>query len=174
MFSLSSSLTEIKTEPDDGNIFPAAICDFRNAMGKFLSIPITSPVDFISGPSIISSPGNRSNGKKGNFFRRATQERQPHFELTHFLKSYCLCTTYIYREREGESKPQIEEEMWTALVGSIAHARTMNRQQIRAILSKTHSSLYFDHAHERLMFPSSTQSAIPKRKRPVIPSEGFL
>lgn len=46
---------------------------------------------------------NRSNGKKGNFFRRATQERQPHFELTHFLKSYCLCTTYIYREREGES-----------------------------------------------------------------------
>ena len=45
---------------------------------------------------------NRSNGKKGNFFRRATQERRPHFELTHFLKSYCLCTTYIYREREGE------------------------------------------------------------------------
>ena len=80
----------------------------------------------------------------------------------------------MFREREGESKPQIEEEMWTALVGSIAHARTMNRQQIRAILSKTHSSLYFDHAHERLMFPSSTQSAIPKRKRPVIPSEGFL
>ena len=39
--------------------------------------------------------------KKGKF-RRATQERQPHFELTHFLKSYCLCTTYIYREREGE------------------------------------------------------------------------
>ena len=80
----------------------------------------------------------------------------------------------MFREREGESKPQIEEEMWTALVGSIAHARTMNRQQTRAILSKTHSSLYFDHAHERLMFPSSTQSAIPKRKRPVIPSEGFL
>ena len=40
--------------------------------------------------------------KKGKFRRRATQERQPHFELTHFLKSYCLCTTYIYREREGE------------------------------------------------------------------------
>ena len=80
----------------------------------------------------------------------------------------------MFREREGESKPQIEEEMWTALVGSIAHARTMNRQQTRAILSKTHSSLYFDHAHERLMFPSSTQSAIPKRKRPVTPSEGFL
>ena len=39
--------------------------------------------------------------KKGKF-RRATQERQPHFELTHFLKSYCLCTTYIYREMEGE------------------------------------------------------------------------
>ena len=39
--------------------------------------------------------------KKGKF-RSATQERQPHFELTHFLKSYCLCTTYIYREREGE------------------------------------------------------------------------
>jgi hypothetical protein len=79
----------------------------------------------------------------------------------------------MFREREGESKPQIEEEMWTALVGSIAHARTMNHQQTRAILSKTHSSLYFDHAHERLMFPSSAQSAILKRKRPVTPLEGL-
>ncbi len=38
-----------------------------------------------------------SQKKRGNL--RATQERQPHFVLTHFLKSYCLYT-HIYRESE--------------------------------------------------------------------------
>ena len=31
--------------------------------GNFWSIPITSPVDFISGPKMTSSPGNLSKGK---------------------------------------------------------------------------------------------------------------
>jgi len=35
--------------------------------------------------------------KKGEIL----EERQPHFVLTHFLKSYCLYT-HIYRESERE------------------------------------------------------------------------
>src|SRR5262249_5609865 len=33
------------------------------AMAKLRSMPITSPVDFISGPSTVSTPGKRANGK---------------------------------------------------------------------------------------------------------------
>ena len=36
-------------------------------MPKVLAPPITSPVDFISGPRIVSTPGNRTNGNTGLF-----------------------------------------------------------------------------------------------------------
>ena len=35
----------------------------KNALSKLLSLPITSPVDRISGPNKISTPGNRLKGK---------------------------------------------------------------------------------------------------------------
>ena len=46
---------------------PAWICDFANARPKSESIPITSPVLFISGPSSVSTPGNFTNGKTASF-----------------------------------------------------------------------------------------------------------
>ena len=42
---------------------PAAGCDLAKAIPKSLEMPITSPVDFISGPSRMSAPGNFRNGK---------------------------------------------------------------------------------------------------------------
>ena len=39
-----------------------AICDLANAMPKSSDIPITSPVESISGPSRVSMPGNFRNG----------------------------------------------------------------------------------------------------------------
>ena len=36
-------------------------------MPKLPAPPITSPVDFISGPRIVSTPGNRTNGNTGLF-----------------------------------------------------------------------------------------------------------
>ena len=65
--TLSLSLTEIKAVPEIGKLVPLLICAFAKAIEKFLSIPITSPVDFISGPSIKSTPGNLAKGKTDSF-----------------------------------------------------------------------------------------------------------
>ena len=53
----------MKTLPESGILKPAAICDLAKAMPKEWSIPITSPVDFISGPSRMSTLGKRLKGK---------------------------------------------------------------------------------------------------------------
>ena len=45
-----------------GSFAPAAACALANAVGKSRAIPITSPVERISGPSSESAPANRSNG----------------------------------------------------------------------------------------------------------------
>ena len=60
---LSRFFTEMKTLPEVGSVDPAAICDLRYALRKSRSIPMTSPVDFISGPRTASTPGNLTNGK---------------------------------------------------------------------------------------------------------------
>ncbi len=62
IFLLSSFLTLIKIFPFTGSFWPAAICDLANAIPSVLSMPITSPVDFISGPNTGSTPGKRTNG----------------------------------------------------------------------------------------------------------------
>ena len=61
--SLSSSLILIKTIPLLGNNTLEANCDFKKASPNVFPTPITSPVDFISGPKIGSAPGNLMNGK---------------------------------------------------------------------------------------------------------------
>ena len=43
--------------PVGGNLMPAAICDFTNASAKVAPTPMTSPVDFISGPRMVSTRG---------------------------------------------------------------------------------------------------------------------
>ena len=48
--SLSSSFSETNTPPDIGSICPAPIWLLPNAIAKSRSMPITSPVERISGP----------------------------------------------------------------------------------------------------------------------------
>jgi len=64
---LSLFLTETKTRPDFGSLRPAAWYAFANARPRSSSIPITSPVERISGPRRTSTPGNLLNGKTGTF-----------------------------------------------------------------------------------------------------------
>src|SRR5262249_4415668 len=63
MRSLSSSRTETNTVPSRGRRAPPPSWLLTNAISNERSIPITSPVDFISGPSTVStfSP-KRANG----------------------------------------------------------------------------------------------------------------
>ncbi|MCY1551279.1 hypothetical protein D9M68_875960 [compost metagenome] len=46
-----------------GSLVPAPSWLFTKASPKVLPTPMTSPVDFISGPRIVSTPGNLTNGK---------------------------------------------------------------------------------------------------------------
>ena len=59
---LSLSATVRNTVPWLGSCAPAAACALANAVGKSAAIPITSPVDRISGPSSESAPAKRLNG----------------------------------------------------------------------------------------------------------------
>ena len=64
---LSRSHTDRNTTPDSGSGLPAARSAFENAVGKSGPIPITSPVERISGPSVGSAPENRWNGNTAAF-----------------------------------------------------------------------------------------------------------
>src|SRR5215831_19218986 len=64
---LSESITVIRTTPSSGSPFEAASCDFANADPNESEIPITSPVDRISGPSTGSVPANLLNGNTASF-----------------------------------------------------------------------------------------------------------
>jgi hypothetical protein len=64
---LSSLLTLTQTAPCSGSRWPAPSIALTNAMPKLSAPPITSPVDFISGPRMVSTPGKRTNGNTGLF-----------------------------------------------------------------------------------------------------------
>ena len=57
----------MKARPLRGSRTPAASCDLTNASPKDSPMPITSPVDFISGPRMVSTPGNLMNGNTASF-----------------------------------------------------------------------------------------------------------
>ena len=57
----------MKMLPLEGKLIPVAICDFAKALPKLTSNPITSPVDFISGPRSTSTPLNFLNGNTASF-----------------------------------------------------------------------------------------------------------
>ena len=48
--------------PESGSRVPAAIWLLAKARPKVMSTPMTSPVERISGPSSVSTPGKRSKG----------------------------------------------------------------------------------------------------------------
>ena len=60
---MSASRTETNTAPDFGGREPAPIWLLAKATSNVRSMPITSPVERISGPSTVSTPGKRANGK---------------------------------------------------------------------------------------------------------------
>ena len=64
---LSESVTVMNTVPSVGRCEPAAACAFANAVGKSGAMPMTSPVERISGPSTASEPAKRSNGRTASF-----------------------------------------------------------------------------------------------------------
>ena len=64
---LSASRTLIRTLPWEGSCWPAASWDLAKANPRESSNPITSPVDFISGPSRVSTFSNLSNGNTASF-----------------------------------------------------------------------------------------------------------
>ena len=59
---LSSSRTLTKTVPFAGSLKPLASIALPNASAKLSPIPMTSPVERISGPSTMSTSGKRLNG----------------------------------------------------------------------------------------------------------------
>ena len=65
--ALSRSLSETNTRPCMGNSVPAADCALMKARPNVASIPITSPVERISGPNVVSTSGNRLNGNTASF-----------------------------------------------------------------------------------------------------------
>ena len=69
-YFLSDSFTLINAEPESGKILFAALWAFAYASPKLEPIPITSPVDFISGPRIGSTAGNLSKGKTASFTKK--------------------------------------------------------------------------------------------------------
>jgi hypothetical protein len=64
---LSRFATLTNTVPEAGSAVPLATSAFASAQPGSASIPITSPVDFISGPSTVSTPGNRPKGNTAAF-----------------------------------------------------------------------------------------------------------
>jgi hypothetical protein len=59
---LSRFATLTNTVPLVGSACPAATMALARAAPGSASIPMTSPVERISGPRIVSVPGNRPNG----------------------------------------------------------------------------------------------------------------
>ena len=85
---MSLSFTLRKTVPWRGSGDPAEIWALAKATPKPAATPITSPVDFISGPRIVSTPRNLLNGKTGDFtkqwctFRSSVRPRSRSFSPT--------------------------------------------------------------------------------------------
>ena len=74
---LSSSRTEMNTRPPIGSALPAAIWALANARGNESSSPITSPVERISGPRIVSALEKRWKGKTASFTLRCLGRTVP-------------------------------------------------------------------------------------------------
>ena len=64
---LSRSRTDRNAVPVRGSGRPAARSALPNAVGKSGPIPMTSPVDRISGPRVESAPAKRWNGSTAAF-----------------------------------------------------------------------------------------------------------
>ena len=77
--ALSVSVTVMKTVPLAGSAAPAAAWALANAVGKSRAMPMTSPVERISGPSSASEPSKRSKGSTASLTETwsAAHRRRP-------------------------------------------------------------------------------------------------
>ena len=75
--ALSESVTVMNAVPLLGSGTPAAACALANAVGKSRAIPITSPVERISGPSSASEPSKRSNGSTASLTETCSPKPSP-------------------------------------------------------------------------------------------------
>ena len=66
-FGLSWSFTVMNTAPSSGSAPSAEICALAKAIPNESAMPMTSPVDRISGPSTRSTPCSLLNGKTASF-----------------------------------------------------------------------------------------------------------
>ncbi len=66
-WALSRSASEKKIVPSRGSLFQAPVWLLTNAIPKLRSMPITSPVERISGPSTVSTVGKRLKGSTASF-----------------------------------------------------------------------------------------------------------
>ena len=57
----------MNARPDAGQVEPLASSALPNASAVDMAIPMTSPVERISGPRMVSTPGNFWNGKTLSF-----------------------------------------------------------------------------------------------------------
>ena len=74
--SFSASATEMKMEPSRGSRSPAASDALAKASGKLVPTPMTSPVDFISGPRVVSTPGKRGKGRTASLTATCCRSRR--------------------------------------------------------------------------------------------------
>ncbi len=52
----------MKARPRSGSVYPLAAMLLPKATATLVAMPITSPVERISGPKMVSTPGNLANG----------------------------------------------------------------------------------------------------------------
>ena len=74
---MSASVTEMNTVPCSGSGTPAAAWALAKAVGKSRAMPITSPVERISGPSSASEPSKRSNGSTASLTETCSPKPRP-------------------------------------------------------------------------------------------------
>ena len=87
MASLYLSVMDTKTLPETGSFWPAERAALAYALLKSESMPITSPVDLISGPSRVSAPIGKLHLE--SCFSQEAEERE---EEVLALASQTCCT----------------------------------------------------------------------------------
>src|SRR5450830_1311881 len=121
---LSLSHTDRKTLPSSGSDAPAAATALPKAAGKFSAMPITSPVDFISGPSCVSEPGKRSNGSTASLTltysgTRRTGPRSASCSPRMTRVASCAMGTPVALLTNGAARVHLEHVQLVVLVGEL-------------------------------------------------------
>ena len=125
---LSESVSVMNAVPAAGSAAPAAAWALANAVGKSRAMPMTSPVERISGPRIASEPSKRSKGSTASLTltwsaamasagRSRSPIRSPSMTRQAILASgtpTALETNGTVREARGLASMTYSSPAWTA------------------------------------------------------------